>query len=573
MAIKVNNVDQSSTYEWDENPIIVDLSDELNDDWGVPDVIIDLPEITINRSSYYMRDPGSFFIEGDENKNIIQDRVSKYKSGDLPDVIGGGAGGDFIRAGSSTFSAIYNNPADPDDPLNGEELKYGGDLIYGDGVFVYHSVTGQFLGVDTSAPGGNDTLYGYGGQDTIFGFGGDDIINGGNEDPDDYFPGTYEFLSGGDGNDTILGGYGNEQIYGGAGDDLITTSLGDHTVVGGAGDDVIVAGGGDDVLGGGDDNDNIVAGAGNDEVVGGNGNDTVIGGLGIDTIEGNAGDDELDGNEGGDFIFGGGGDDLLTGGGGDDQLVGGDDDDVLDGGPGNNFLIGGDINPDGTLGTDNSLNDTVTYAGEGTGVNVDISLFGLQQVNGERADAFFGDIENVVGSDFNDTIAGTDGVNNLDGGEGDDRIYGNAGDDIIAGGSGQDLLFGNDATGAPDPIGSDRFVFDNTGLAPQFSVDGDFVLGFSSGTEDKLDFGPIFDATFGENAFYLVSGWTDAEAANWAYNNGYWGVYGANIDLGDGPKLSVVYWALAFNDEGVYNYYDVAATYDVATYQTDNVLV
>src|SRR5205085_10005768 len=56
------------------------------------------------------------------------------------------------------------------------------------------------------------------------------------------------------------------------------------------------------------------------------------------------------------------------------------------------------------------------------------------------------DVENVIGSKYNDAIYGNDGNNNLSGGDGDDVLSGQGGDDIISGGNGKDLIFGG--TGA-----------------------------------------------------------------------------------------------------------------------------
>ncbi|MGE0388366.1 MAG: hypothetical protein AB7Q97_26885, partial [Gammaproteobacteria bacterium] len=55
-----------------------------------------------------------------------------------------------------------------------------------------------------------------------------------------------------------------------------------------------------------------------------------------------------------------------------------------------------------------------------------------------------GDIENVAGSSFDDTLGGSDGANVLSGNAGVDSISGNAGDDTIVGGPGNDVLDGGE---------------------------------------------------------------------------------------------------------------------------------
>ena len=49
-------------------------------------------------------------------------------------------------------------------------------------------------------------------------------------------------------------------------------------------------------------------------------------------------------------------------------------------------------------------------------------------------------IENVFGSNFNDTLTGTSGANQLHGGEGNDVIKGGGGNDCLDGGNGNDIL-------------------------------------------------------------------------------------------------------------------------------------
>ena len=68
-----------------------------------------------------------------------------------------------------------------------------------------------------------------------------------------------------------------------------------------------------------------------------------------------------------------------------------------------------------------------------------------------------GDIENVTGSSFDDTLVGNDFSNSLIGNAGNDTIYGFAGNDEIAGGDGNDHLEGGE--------GNDRFDWDSASRA------------------------------------------------------------------------------------------------------------
>lgn len=161
-----------------------------------------------------------------------------------------------------------------------------------------------------------------------------------------------------------------------------------------------------------------------------------------------------------------------------------------------------------TLGTDTydggEGSDMITFSNFETGVVVDLG-------NGTGPNGtVLSNIENVVGSSFNDIILGSAEANSIKGGHGDDRIYGLDGDDMISGGSGNDIIHagsGNDRViggGGNDDItgrlgadvmsgggGADTFryynptdgVFDS-GLA---QADRDLITDFKSG-KDILDF-------------------------------------------------------------------------------------
>ena len=59
-------------------------------------------------------------------------------------------------------------------------------------------------------------------------------------------------------------------------------------------------------------------------------------------------------------------------------------------------------------------------------------------------ESIFVNIENVVGSKFDDEIIGNDRDNKLFGSDGDDKIYGGAGNDHIEGGNGADKIDGGE---------------------------------------------------------------------------------------------------------------------------------
>lgn len=164
------------------------------------------------------------------------------------------------------------------------------------------------------------------------------------------------------------------------------------------------------------------------------GDDTIKAGGGNDTITGGDGRDTLDGGDGNDEIHGGTGDDSIIGGNGDDRLFGDEGNDTF------KADIGADVY-DGGTGI-----DTVDYTGarayysirtgQVSGVQVDL------RTGQGGAGSTYVSIENVIGSNYNDTLTGSDGVNEISGARGDDLIFGGGGRDTLNGGDGDDEIHG-----------------------------------------------------------------------------------------------------------------------------------
>jgi len=249
----------------------------------------------------------------------------------------------------------------------------------------------------------SDVIYGFGGNDTVKGGAGDDVLAGNDGN---------DILSGGDGDDYILGGAGNDTIDGGAGNDWaayedataavkIDLNLTGTQNTGGSGTDKLT---GIENVYGSDFNDTLTGNADDNMMVGGKGNDTVSGGKGNDTLWGSAGTDTLDGGDGDDYLVGGAGDDIVKGGAGSDWS---------------------------------------SYEDATAGVKVDLKLTGAQDTVGAGKDTLSG-IENLLGSQFADTLQGDAKDNYLTGGAGADNLYGGAGDDHLEGGAGDDFIDGGD---------------------------------------------------------------------------------------------------------------------------------
>lgn len=212
-------------------------------------------------------------------------------------------------------------------------------------------------------------------------------------------------------------------------DDVVAPGAGSQTIEGGAGDDVIAGGGGADVLDGGDGNDtNSFEGIGRNVDANLNTGTAFYVTPGGTTIEesfsnfenlaGFTGDDRLTGDSGANILDGGDGNDTLRGGGGNDTLIGGDGDDVLAGGGGQDTLDGGD-------GI-----DTADHSDIGVAVDVDLSA-GTAEYG--MVNETLTSIENVIGTNFDDTLTGDDGDNLIAGGDGADTINGGDGDDVLRG--------------------------------------------------------------------------------------------------------------------------------------------
>ncbi len=276
--------------------------------------------------------------------------------------------------------------------------------------------------------GGNDTITGSTANDVIDGGAGNDILNGSNGDDTIEGGSGSDQINGGNGSDTVSYstenggvnvyldlGYGNsnatgdtyvgiENITGSNYNDNLRGSALANVINGGKGNDNIDAYAGNDIIYGGDGGDGINAGAGND---------VVYGGTGADALEGLDGNDTIYGEDENDNIWGGVGDDVLSGGAGNDNIEGGDGNDVLDGGTGADQL-------DGSAGT-----DTVTYANSSAGVT--INLFTNANSGGAAQGDMLGNIENITGSAYNDMLAGSATANTIDGGNGiDTALYTNS---------------------------------------------------------------------------------------------------------------------------------------------------
>ncbi len=304
---------------------------------------------------------------------------------------------------------------------NGRDRVYAGggnDIIFGG------SGRDIFYGDD-----GNDTLYGYGGVDFLHGGRGEDHIYGGD---------SRDWLWGDEGNDWLYGEEGRDTLYGGDGIDHL---------YGGAGNDTLTGGRGADVLDGGDGIDtanystsianvrvDLAAGTGRGQDAHG---DTLInienvtGSNSRDVLKGDGQDNVLSGLGSRDNIYGGDGDDTILGGAGDDELFGERGADFIDGGAGDE--------------------DIAKYIKSSAGVEVNLTT-GEGRGGDAQGDRLV-NVEQLMGSQFDDTFIGDSADNFLTGLGGDDVLRGGSGDDLLRGGVGNDIMDG----GAGNDTASLRF--------------------------------------------------------------------------------------------------------------------
>lgn len=476
--------------------------------------------------------------------------------GNADDYFFGGAGNDTLIGGTGNDSADYFGTAAVKVNLASvaaqNTVGTGTDLLSG-----IENVSGS-LGNDTllGSTGANG-LWGDAGADSIYGYGGDDTLGGGIDN-------LADTLVGGTGDDYYLVNSSTDVIteLASEGSDIVESTATNYTMANYVEDGYLGSGGvnltgnalNNDIegnntnnkLSGADGNDELSGGKGTDTLSGGNGNDTLDGGIGSDSMAGGAGNDiyyvdsssdiiteavgsgsdtvnsyttsytlsanvenlELlsgysvgnsyltysaingTGNELNNRITGNDLDNKLMGMAGNDTLIGNDGDDTLQGGAGNDVLNGG-------YGTDIAI-----YTDATAGVKVSLATTALQVTGSAGTDTLI-DIEDLLGSSFNDTLTGSADSNYIGDGAGNDSVSAGAGDDELYASAGNDTIDGGD--------GSDTFIFADVTVASKLNLNSIIAQDTGSGTDLISNIENIVGSSL-----------NDVFTGN-SSNNGFWG--------------------------------------------------
>jgi VCBS repeat-containing protein len=372
-------------------------------------------------------------------ENVIGSSNADTLTGDgAANVLSGGGGNDTIVGAEN--DALLDGGANTDTLRVGANFTSTGNAQI---VNIENVTLTAAVALDLSNQTEQFVITGSAGADTITGSSASDSISGGAGNDTIFDASAVDFLlDGGADTDTLsLGNSGNFSaasdaqvvnieivtltnaitlnlstqteaftITGSSGADTITGGSGADSINGGAGNDAIVGAQNDALLDGGSNTDTLQVGANftsssngqiaNIEIV------TLTAAAALDlsnqtegfTINGSSGVDTITGGSGADTIAGAGGADTLTGGGG---------------------------------------TDTADYSASAAGVTVNLTAgTGL---GGDAEGDTLATIENVTGSNVQDTLTGDGGVNVLDGGGNSDTLIGLDGADTLIGGAGNDF--------------------------------------------------------------------------------------------------------------------------------------
>ncbi len=464
--------------------------------------------VTINLGILTAQNTGGAGIDTISNfENILGSAFNDILTGNAANnTIDGAAGNDTLNGGAGIDTLSY--------------VSAGSNVTINLGILTAQNTGGA--GTDTISnfenilgSAYNDTLTGNTASNTIEGGAGNDTLDGG---------AGADRLIGGDGDDTFINGIGNDTVNGGDGSDIVdysasttqvkinlnlttaqivTTNSGSdiflniENVLGSLQSDTLIGNSANNVLRGGNGNDYLEGGLGDDDLYGDAGLDTasyssassaVVVNLATGTASGGAGNDKLFGIEN---IIGSRLNDTLTGDGNNNLITGGQGNDTIDGGAGS---------------------DTVSYQDATVGIFADINydFLGYGSVsNGLQYDTLY-NIENMIGSNFADTIYGSNQNNVIEGGKGNDYLNGDIGIDTVSYANASSSVRVNLNTGtASGGDGTDQLISFENIIASKFS---DSLYGTSS--NNTIEGGAGIDYISGLGGNDILIGGTGNDTLN-----------------------------------------------------------
>ncbi len=402
------------------------------------------------------------------------------------DTIIGGLGSDTLDGGLGIDSISYSDSTSAVTVSLVSGASNSGGTASGDKLSNFENIIGSNFNDKLTGDSNNNTIIGGLGADTINGGLGIDAVSyadslsavtvslvsgatntGGTAAGDrlsaieNIIGSNYaDTLTGDSNNNTIIGGLGSDMIDGGAGADTasyidsasgVTVSLvsGATNTGGSAAGDVLTN---MENLWGSAYNDTLIGNASNNALSGDAGDDTIIGGLGADTIDGGLGTDTVSYADstvavtvslalGAINTGGSAAGDILTN---IENITGSNYNDILTGDANNNTILGG-LGSDTINGGDGV--DTVSYIDSLSAVTVSL-VSGAANSGGTAAGDKLSNIENLIGSAYNDILTGNSSNNAISGDVGNDTIMGGLGIDTLDGGLGTDTILYTDSTAA-----------------------------------------------------------------------------------------------------------------------------
>jgi Ca2+-binding RTX toxin-like protein len=371
------------------------------------------------RANLLVGGAGNDTINGLEAEDTLE-------GGEGNDSLTGGAGSDLYRFPRSTSQILGSDSIVEAANLDSDTVDFSEFLVSGStgvhvelGIAYSYPVYTGVLALMYSAPTSVENVIGSPANDSIEGTGGNNILEG---------RGGHDMLSGYAGNDTYV--FSRTDV----------DNLGSDTITDGGGNldnidlsEIDIAVNVTDVYG----------------TVAGKFEYTVSEAEMIDVVIGGEFNDQLTGSN--VWLIGGPGDDVLTGNGQNDTLEGGEGDDSLIGKQGNDVYLFRrpsfeDLGVDRVFEELNHGTDLLDFSGFDESLFIDLALQSQQRIADRALELILlrengttrSDVENVIGTEFDDLLSGNDLVNYLRGGFGSDTLEGREGNDSLEGGFGSD---------------------------------------------------------------------------------------------------------------------------------------